>query len=177
MKSGSHHGYAVRLGIAAAAIALAIPVSASAQRGVGGGGGFFNNPGMRLWTALDQRFEDVTTELSLTEAQTDSVTTLVTNFREANKDVLGRWKNTANSMRSRTRGAGGGGARGAGGGGARGAGGGGARGAGGGMQEIRNLLEQLGPALETLHSEVTKLLDEEQVKTLATILERRPPRG
>ena len=161
MKSGSHHGYAVRLGIAAAAIALAIPVSASAQRGVGGGGGFFNNPGMRLWTALDQRFEDVTTELSLTEAQTDSVTTLVTNFREANKDVLGRWKNTANSMRSRTRGAGGGGAR----------------GAGGGMQEIRNLLEQLGPALETLHSEVTKLLDEEQVKTLATILERRPPRG
>jgi len=46
-----------------------------------------------------------------------------------------------------------------------------------GMQEIRNLIQQLTPAMETLHTEVTKLLDEEQVKTLAKILERRPPRG
>lgn len=163
MRLGSQHGYAVRLGIAAA-IALAIPGSASAQRGAGGGGGFFNSPGMRLWTALDQRFEDITTELSLTEAQTDSVTRLVTDFREANKDALGRWTDIRNSMRSRTRGAGGGGGRGAGGGMQ-------------GMQEIRNLVQRLTPAMETLHSEVTKLLDKEQVKTLATILERRPPRG
>ncbi len=163
MRLGSHHGFAVRLGIAAVAIALAIPGSASAQRGAGGGGGFFNNPGMRLWTALDQRFEDVAAELSLTEAQTDSVTRLVTDFREANKDALGRWTDIRNSMRSRTRGAGGGG-----------------RGAGGGlqgMQEMRNLIRQLEPAMEALHTEVTQLLDEEQAKTLATILERRPPRG
>ena len=162
MRPGSRHRYAVRLGIAAVAIALAIPGSASAQRGAGGGGGFFNNPGMRLWTALDQRFEDVATELSLTEAQTDSVTRLVTDFREANKDALGRWTDIRNSMRSRTRGAGGGGGRGA---------------DMQGMQEMRNLLRQLAPAMETLHTEVTKLLDDEQVKTLATILERRPPRG
>jgi len=163
MKLGSHHGYAAKLGIAAVAIALAIPGSASAQRGAGGGGGLLNNPGMRLWSELDQRFDDVTTELSLTEAQTDSVTRLVTDFREANKDALGRWTDIRNSMRSRTRGAGGGG-----------------RGAGGGMQgmqEIRNLIQQLAPPMETLHTEVTKLLDEEQVKTLATILQRRPPRG
>lgn len=164
MKLGSNHRYAVSLGIAAAAIALAIPGSASAQRGAGGGGGFFNNPGIRLWTALDQRFEGVTKELSLTEEQTESVTGLVTDFREENKDVLGRWASIRNSMRSRTRGAGGGGARGAGGGMQ-------------GMQEVRDLMQQLTPALETLLEDVTGLLDEKQVKTLATILERRPPRG
>ncbi len=163
MRLGSHHGYAVRLGIAAVAIALAIPGSASAQRGAGGGGGFLSNPGLRLWTALDQRFDEVAAELSLTEAQADSVTRLVTDFREANKDALGRWTDIGNSMRSRTRGGGGGG-----------------RGAGSGMQgmrEMRNLIRQLAPAMETLHTEVAKLLDEEQAKTLATILERRPPRG
>ena len=164
MKLGSRHGHALRLGIAAAATALAVSGSASAQPGAGGGGGLFDNPGMRLWTAFDQRFEDIATELSLTEAQTDSVTRLVTDFREANKDALGRWTDIRNSMRSRTRGAAGGGRR-------------GARGGMQGMQEMRNLIKQLAPAMETLHTEVTKLLDEEQVRTLAGILERRPPRG
>lgn len=164
MRLGNHHGYASRLAIAATAICLAIPGSASAQRGAGGGGGSFNNPGIRLWTALDQRLEDVAKELSLTEEQTESVTRLVTDFREANKDALGRWTDIRNSMRSRTRGAGGGGARGAGGGMQ-------------GMQEIRGLMRELTPALETFHDDVTELLDEKQAKTLATILERRPPRG
>ena len=163
MKLSRHHGHVVTLGVAAATIALAIPVSASAQLGAGGGGGFFNNPGIRLWTALDQGFEDFTKELSLTEAQTESVTTLVADFSEENKKALGSWTDIMNSRRSRTRGAGGGA--------------GGARGAGGGMQDIRDLMQQLTPALETLHEEVTRLLAEEQVKTLATILERRPPRG
>jgi len=45
------------------------------------------------------------------------------------------------------------------------------------MQEIRDLMRQLTPALETLHEEVTKLLDEKQVETLAGILERPPRRG
>ena len=167
MKLGCHPGRVVTLGVVATAIVLAIPGSASAQRGAGGG--FFNNPGIRLWTALDQRFEEFAKELSLTEAQTESVTELVADFREENKDALGRWTSMMESMRSRGRGAGGG--RGTGGGGA------GARRPGGGMQEMRGLMQQLTPAMENLHGEVTRLLDEEQVKTLAKLLERRPPRG
>ena len=109
MNFGKHLGHAVRLGIVAAAIALAIPASASAQRGAGGGGGMLNNPGLRLWTALDQGFEDFAKELALTEEQTKSVTELVEGFREKNKDALGRWTSIMSSMRSRVRGAGGGG--------------------------------------------------------------------
>ena len=167
MKFGSHYGRAITLGVVAAAIALAAPGSASAQRGAGGGGGFFNNPGLRLWTALDRGFERLSEELSLTEAQTDSVTRLVADFREENKSALGRWTSIASSVRSRARGPAGGR-------------GGGARGGGGGMrgmQEMRDLMRQLAPALESLHEEVTGLLDEDQAKTLAKLLERRPPRG
>lgn len=169
MKLSRHHAHVVTLGAAVAAITLAIPGTASAQRGAGGGGGFFNNPAMRLWGALDQGFDDFAGELSLTETQTEAVTGLVADFREENKNTLGRLSDMRNSMRSRLRGAGGGGG-----------GGGGARAAGGGMrsmQEIRDLMRELTPALETLHDEVTKLLDEKQVKTLAAILERPPRRG
>ncbi len=164
MKLSRHHAHVVTFGATVAALTLAIPGTASAQRGAGGGGGFFNNPAMRLWGVLDQGFDDFNKELSLSEEQTEAVTKLVTDFREENKNALGRWTNMRNSMRSRTRGAGGGGARGAGGGRQS-------------MQEIRDLMRQLTPALETLHEEVTKLLDEKQVETLARILERPPRRG
>ena len=164
MRISRPHRNVVALGVAAAAIVLVIPGSASAQRGAGAGGGFFNNPGILLWSALDQRFEDFAKQLSLTETQTESVTGLVADFREENKSALDRWTSMRNSMRSRPRGADGGGARGAGGGLQN-------------MQEIRELMRQLTPALETFHEEVTNLLDEEQVKTLATILERRTRRG
>ena len=164
MIHGRHHARVVTLGAAVAAITLAIPCTASAQRGAGGGGGFFNNPAMRLWGVLDQGFDGFTRERSLSEAQTEAVTGLVADFREENGNALGRWTDLRTSMRSR----------------APGAGGRGARGAGGGMRsmrEIRDLIRELAPALETLHEAVTKLLDEEQVKTLATILERPPRRG
>ena len=121
MKLSRHHAHVVTFGATVAALTLAIPGTASAQRGAGGGGGFFNNPAMRLWGALDQGFDDFNKELSLSEEQTEAVTRLVADFREENKNALGRWTNMRNSMRSRTRGAGGGG--------------GGARGAGGGRQE------------------------------------------
>ena len=87
MKLGIDYGRAITLGVAAAVIALASPGSASAQRGAGGGGGFFNNPALRLWTALDRGFERLSEELSLTEAQTDSVTRLLADFREENKSA------------------------------------------------------------------------------------------
>ena len=158
-----HHAHVVTLGAAVAAITLAIPGTASAQRGAAGGG-FFNSPAMRLWGVLDQGFDDFTKELSLSEEQTEAVTGLIADFREENKNALGRWTNLRTLMRTR----------------ARGAAGGGARGTGGGMrsmQDVRNLMRELTPALETLHEKVTKLLDEKQLKTLTTILERTPRRG
>ena len=168
MKSGRHHGHVVTLGVAAAAVALAIPGSASAQPGAGGGGGgFSNNPSVRLWAALDRDFEDFAGKLSLTDAQADSVTGLVADFREENKDVLERVKGMRNPMRAGMRDAGGGRE-------------GGERRPERGLQamrEMRGLWRQLAPALETLHEEITGLLDEEQVETLAAMLELRPSRG
>ena len=166
MKLSRRHAHIVTFGATVAALTLAIPGTASAQHGAGGGGGFFNNPAMRLWGVLDQGFDDFNKELSLSEEQTEAVTRLVADFREENKNALGRWTKMRDSMRSRSRGAGGGG--------------GGARGGGGGrqsIQEIRDLMRQLTPALETLHEEVTELLDEKQASALATILERPPRRG
>lgn len=67
------------------------------------------------------------------------------------------------------------------GGGRGGAGGGtgGGRGGGGmqGMQEMRGLMQELGPAFEELHKKITGLLDEEQKKTLTGLLQRRRPGG
>ena len=163
MRFGKHQLRFGTLGVIAATIALAIPGSASAQRG--GGGGFRNNTGVRLWVALDQGFEGFAKELSLTEAQSESVTKLVAEFREDNGSALGRWAEIMDSGRRRM-GPPGDGAN--------------APGAGGGMQrmrEMREVLRDLVPALENLRDEITGLLDEEQVKTLATILRRRPARG
>lgn len=155
-------------GLAAAAIMLTLPASAFAQRGAGGGG-FGQNPGMGLWMGLDQNFDEFTKELALTEAQTESVKKLLTEFSETNKSAE-RLKTILSSMRSRR-----GGGRGGGGGGAGGAG----RGGGGmqNFQEMRNLMEQLSPAFTELHTKVTELLDEEQNKTLTTLLQRRRPGG
>ena len=164
MRLGRHQGNLRTLGVIAAAIALAIPGSASAQRGGGGGGGFPNSTGIRLWVALDQRFEALAKGLSLTEAQTESVTRLVAKFREENRGALGQWAEVMASGRPRTGPPGGGANR---------------PEAGGGMQrmrEMRDLMRRLAPALEILRQEVAGLLDDEQIKTLATILERRPPR-
>jgi hypothetical protein len=44
------------------------------------------------------------------------------------------------------------------------------------MQEMRSLVEQLGPAFETLHWDFTQLLNEDQAGTLRQLLSR-PPRG
>lgn len=153
-------------GLVAAAIMLALPLSAIAQRGAGGGG-FGQNPGMVLWMALDDRFDEVGKQLTLTETQTESVKTLLKEFTEKNESV-GRLKKIFADMRaSRGQGRRGGG------------GAGGGRGGGGmqGMQEMRTLMQELGPAFEELHEKVTGLLDEEQKKSLTTLLQRRRPGG
>lgn len=166
MNRTRNHARVAMLGIVAAAFALALPVSAFAQRGAGGG--FAQNPGMQLWMALDDRFDEVAKELTLTEDQTASVKTLLTEFTENNKSAA-RLKSLFANMRSRA----GAGRRG-GGGGAGGAGGGAAR---QGFQEMRDLVQQLDPAFEELHEKVTALLDEEQKTTLTTLLQRRRPGG
>ena len=158
----------VRLGIAAAAIAMAIPTSASAQRGAGGRGAFANNPGIRLWTELDQRFDGFTEHLSLSEEQTGQVTALVNEFRDENKNTLGRFRTMMAEMRSRMGGGAAGGAR---------RGGGGGAGNRQGMQNFRDLMQQLGPVFETLHADISAVLDEEQVKSMTQLLERQRPGG
>ena len=157
---------AATLGLVAAAVTLALPASAFAQRGAGGQGGFGQNPGMQLWMALDQRFDEVGKQLALTEDQTKSVKTLLTEFGEKNKSV-GRLKSLMAGMRARA-------------GGGRGGGGAGSGRARAGMQnfeQMRNLMQELGPAFDELHEKVTALLDEEQKKTLTTLLQRRRPGG
>ena len=146
-------------GFVAAAIMLALPVSVLAQRGAGG---FGQNPGMALWMALDDRFDEVSKQLTLTETQTESVKTLLKEFTEKNESV-GRLKKIFADMRA-SRGQGR-------------RGGGGAGGGMQGMQEMRTLMQELGPAFEELHEKVTGLLDEEQKKSLTTLLQRRRPGG
>lgn len=162
----------VALGILAATISAAWPGSATAQQRRGAGlGGFADNPGMALWAALDRGFEDFSERLALSDEQVSRTTTLVADFREANKSYLARWDRVRDQMRNRM-----GGARRGGAGGARRGGGGGDPQARQAMQEMRSLVEQLGPAFETLHWDFTQLLNEDQTDTLRQLL-RRQPRG
>lgn len=162
MNRTRNHARVAMLGLVAAAFTLALPASAFAQRGAGGG--FAQNPGMQLWMALDDRFDEVAKELTLTEDQTASVKTLLTEFTEENKSAA-RLKTLFANMRSRA------------GAGRRGGGGGAGGAARQGFQEMRDLVQQLDPAFEELHEKVTALLDEEQKTTLTTLLQRRRPGG
>ncbi len=152
------------------ALSLAAPRFAAAQRpGMGARGALANNPGVRLWNELDQRFEEFAEELVLAEPQVQSVNVLVGNFREENRSALKRYDEVMTQMRIRMRG----GARG------RAARGGGARPdrqgmrpSGGGFAEID---QELVPAFEGLHADITELLDEEQVEKMKELLARRVP--
>ena len=169
MRRNRHLTFLFALGIVGLAAAAALPGTATAQRPGGAFGGFANNPGARLWAALDQRFEGFSERLALSDEQANSAAVLVADFREANEDALGRYDRMRAQMRDRM-----GGAR-------RGAGGGARRGAGGGnaqarqaMQEMRSLVDQLGPAFEVLHRDFSALLSEEQTETLTSLLQRQP---
>lgn len=157
------------LGIVALAAAATLPASVTAQRPGGAFGGFATNPGVRLWDALDQRFEGFSERLALNDEQANSAAVLVADFREANKSALGRYDRMRAQMRDRMGVArrGGGGAR-------RGAGGGNAQ-ARQAMQEMRSLVDQLGPAFEILHRDFSALLSEEQTETLRNLLQRQRP--
>ncbi|MCY3545463.1 MAG: hypothetical protein OXH49_01150 [Gemmatimonadetes bacterium] len=169
MRRNRHLTFLFALGIVGLAAAAALPGTATAQRPGGAFGGFANNPGARLWAALDQRFEGFSERLALSDEQANSAAVLIADFREANEDALGRYDRMRAQMRDRM-----GGAR-------RGAGGGARRGAGGGnaqarqaMQEMRSLVDQLGPAFEVLHRDFSALLSEEQTETLTSLLQRQP---
>ena len=166
MNHATLHRHLTALGVLALAIALVLPASLSAQRGAGGGarGGMFNNPGMRLWTQLDENYEEFAEQLTLTEAQTESVATLIKDFREKNKQGLEEYADMRQTMRNR-------GGRGGG-----GAGGGGNRQAmQASFQRMQALLEKLGPAFEKLHKDFGEVLDENQTKTLTQLLQPRRP--
>ena len=45
------------------------------------------------------------------------------------------------------------------------------------MQNFRDLMQQLGPVFETLHADISAVLDEEQVKSMTQLLERQRPGG
>lgn len=170
MRRNRHLTSLFAVGVVALTAAATLPGSAAAQRPGGAFGGFANNPGVRLWEALDQRFEGFSRRLALSDEQANGAAVLVADFREANESALGRYDRMRAQMRDRM-----GGARRGGGGGAR-------RGAGGGnaqarqaMQEMRNLVDELGPAFEVLHRDFSALLNEEQTETLRSLLQRQRP--
>ena len=89
MKHATIHRRIATLGVLAAAIAIVLPASLSAQRGAGGArGGMFNTPGIRLWTQLDENYEEFTEQMTITEEQGESIATLLTDFREKNEQGL-----------------------------------------------------------------------------------------
>ena len=161
MQHTTIHRRIATLGVLAVAIALVLPKALSAQRGAGAGArGMFNNPGIRLWTQFDENYEEFTEQLILTEAQTESVTTLLKDFREKNEQGLEEYSEMRQSMRSRAGGAGGGGGN--------------REAMQATFQRMQTLLEKLGPAFEKLHTDVGELLTEDQTKKLAELLQ--PPR-
>lgn len=157
MKLNTLHRRILTLGTLAAAILLTLPANASAQRGAGARGGMFNNPGIRMWNLIDEDVDKFTGQLTLTETQTESVNTLLEEFRKENADGLKRYAGLREKMEA-----------------ARGGGGGGRGAMQGMMQEFRQVMETLGPVLEKLHKDFSELLDEEQTKKLAELLQ--PPR-
>lgn len=162
MKHATFHRRMTALGVLAVAIALVLPASLSAQRGAGGGArGMFNNPAIRLWTQFDENNEEFTKQLALTEEQTESIATLLKDFREKNEQGLEEYTEIRQSMRNR---GGGAGAR----------GGGNRQAMQATFQRMQTLLEKLGPAFEKLHTDVGELLTEDQTKKLAELLQ--PPR-
>lgn len=163
MNHATLHRHITTLGLLALAIALALPASLSAQRGAGGGarGGMFNNPGMRLWTQLDDNYEEFTEQLTLTEAQTESLATLLKDFREKNAQGLQEYTDMRQSMRGRAGGGGGGGGN--------------RQAMQATFQRMQALLEKLGPAFDKLHKDVGELLDEDQTKTMTQLLQPRRP--
>lgn len=170
MKLNNLNRRIVALGALAAAIILTLPAVASAQRGAGArGGGMFNSPAIRMWTLVDEDLEDFKKQLTLNETQTEGLTALLEDFQEKNKQGLDEYAEMRQSMP--TRGAGGGG-RGAGGG--AGGGGGNREAMQAAFQRMQVVLEKLGPVFEELHTAVGELLDEDQTKKLAELLQ--PPR-
>lgn len=167
MRRNRHLKSVFAVGIIAVAAAAILPGSVTAQRPGGAFGGFANNPGVRLWDALDQRFEGFSERLALSDEQANNAAVLVADFREANKSALGRYDRVRAQMRDRM------GAARRGGGARRGAGGGNAQ-ARQAMQEMRSLVDQLGPAFEVLHRDFSALLSEEQTETLRSLLQRQP---
>lgn len=169
MKLNTLNGRIAALGALAAAIVLTLPATASAQRGAGGGvrgGGMFNSPGIRMWTLVDEDLEEFTKQLTLTETQTESLNTLLADFREKNKDGLARYTEMRQNMPGRG-GAGGG----------RAGGGGNRQAMQGMMQQMRSVLETLNPAFEKLHADFGEVLDEDQNRKLAELLQPRRPGG
>ena len=117
---------------------------------------------------MDQRFEGFAERLALSDEQANNAAVLVADFREANKSALGRYDRMRAQLRDRM------GAARRGGGARRGAGGGNAQ-ARQAMQEMRSLVDQLGPAFEVLHRDFSALLSEEQTETLRNLLQRQRP--
>lgn len=165
MKLSTLNGRIAALGALAAVIVLTLPTMACAQRGAGGGargGGMFNSPGMRMWTLVDEDLEEFTKQLTLTETQTESLNTLLTDFREKNKDGLARYTEMRQNMPGRGGAGGGAGNR---------------QAMQGLMQQMRSVLETLNPAFEKLHANFGEVLDEDQTKKLAELLQPRRPGG
>jgi len=151
---------AVRLLLALLAILATVPVPAFAQRerAVGPRADI----AQRFWLQLDQRIEEFSKTLSLTEEQSSQVIAVVEEFRQTNEDALGRMTAMAaeiralaeeqSNVRERRR----------------------------AMAEVAekhgNPAQELAPAFADLRSDVTELRDPEHQRRLNRMFARRTGR-
>ena len=150
---------AVLAAAAGVAGSAATPLDASAQRAGPGMAGAFRSEGQRLWTQLDQRFDEFAETLSLTEVQSGLMEIVVEDFRLTNEDALERLAAMTTEMRSLM--------------------GGGRpdRTAIAGIAEKHgNPVQELVPAFQALKTDVADLLEPEQAEVLNRLLAQRPRR-
>lgn len=149
-------GLAAAAGLATVA---STPAAVVAQRGGGMGMGGFRSEGQRLWTQLDQRYDEFAEALSLTADQSGLLAIVVEDFRQTNEDALGRMVAMTTEMRGLL---------------------GGGRPDRAAVAEIAekhgNPARELVPAFETLKIDVADLLDPEQLEAMNRLLSQRPRR-
>lgn len=132
------------------------------QRGGMGMMGAFRSEGQRLWTLLDQRFDEFSETVALTEVQSGLVEIVVEDFRQTNEDALERLAAMITEMRGLM---------------------GGGRPDRGAVTQIAekhgNPVQLLAPAFQSMKADIADLLEPEQVDAMNRLLlaqrPRRPP--
>ena len=129
------------------------------QRGGMGMMGAFRSEGQHLWTLLDQRFDEFSQTVSLTEVQSGLVQIVVEDFRQTNEDALERLAAMITEMRGLM---------------------GDGRPDRGAIAQIAekhgNPVQSLAPAFQSMKADIADLLEPEQAEAMNRLLAQRPRR-